>query len=176
MIIHTAQDHKGDLSKFLEDFTYQPNLTRKLDNLPDSPFSQEIINEIVLWKVNRYAQIDDLVRSDLHTLRTLKAGEHGKGKKVLLQLLECSGVDLPMASTILRFQNANVFQIIDSHAYRAVLGEAYPLYSASSTKRKISTYFDYLDALHRLARSSTALFRDLDRILYIFDKEKNGTL
>jgi hypothetical protein len=34
----------------------------------------------------------------------------------------------------------------------------------------------YLDALHSLAASKGAAFRDLDRILYIFDKEHNGTL
>jgi len=101
---------------------------------------------------------------------------HRDGEKVLGLLLECSGVDLPMASTILRFQAADVFQIIDKHAYRAVFGVAYPLYPASNPKSKISTYFDYLDALHQLALSSKTSFCDLDRILYIFDKDKNGTL
>ena len=38
------------------------------------------------------------------------------------------------------------------------------------------TYFKYLDALHRLAQSRGVQFRDLDRILYIFDKEQNGSL
>ena len=142
----------------------------------NAPFSQEIVNEIVLWKVNRYARLPEGVRNALHTLRTLKPKMHRDGEKVLGLLLECSGVDLPMASTILRFQAADVFQIIDKHAYRAVFGVAYPLYPASNPKSKISTYFDYLDALHQLALSSKTSFCDLDRILYIFDKDKNGTL
>jgi hypothetical protein len=171
-----AQNYKGNLSEMLKRFTYQPKLTAKLDTLPNAPFSQEIINEIVLWKVNRYARLPDDVRNTLHKLRKLDPKSHRPGEQVLRQLLECSGVDLPMASTILRFQNANVFQIIDRHAYRAVFGVAYPLYAASNPKAKISTYFKYLDALHGLAQSSQAPFCDLDRILYIFDKEQNGTL
>ena len=38
-------------------FNYQKNLTKKLDN-QTGEFDQNIINEIVLWKVNRYAEID----------------------------------------------------------------------------------------------------------------------
>ena len=38
-------------------YSYQADLTSKLDSL-DADFNQAIINEIVLWKVNRYAEID----------------------------------------------------------------------------------------------------------------------
>jgi thermostable 8-oxoguanine DNA glycosylase len=176
-MIYTAKDYKKKkLDEFLKDFTYQPELTNRLDNLRDEPFSQEIINEIVLWKINRYAQLPGDIRKELHELRSLRPEAHKQGETVLLKLLNCGGVDLPMASTILRFQNADVFQIIDRHAYRAVFGVAYPLYPASSEEQKVSTYFNYLDALHELAKSSSTRFRDLDRILYIFDKKKNGSL
>ena len=39
-------------------YSYQTELTEKLDNL-NSNFDQKIINEIVLWKVNRYANIEN---------------------------------------------------------------------------------------------------------------------
>ena len=39
-------------------YKYQLELTSKLDGLDDD-FNQEIINEIVLWKVNRYSFLDD---------------------------------------------------------------------------------------------------------------------
>ena len=39
-------------------YSYQTELTAKLDNL-DTNFDQKIINEIVLWKVNRYANIEN---------------------------------------------------------------------------------------------------------------------
>jgi hypothetical protein len=41
-------------------FDYQTLLTPKLDKL-DTIFDQNVINEIVLWKVDRYAQIEDEV-------------------------------------------------------------------------------------------------------------------
>jgi hypothetical protein len=175
-MIHTAPTHKGSLSKYLRGYTHLPILTAHLDNLPKQPFSQGTVNEIVLWKVNRYATLQQDVRRSLYAMRTLSPKEHSKAGQVLLSLLSCDGVDLAMASTFLRFQNADVFQIIDKHAYRAVFGEPYPHYSATPAKTKVSTYFTYLDALHALAASSGAAFRDLDRILYIFDKKRNGTL
>lgn len=174
-MIQTAQNFRGDLTEFLRRYTHQPKLTAKLDAGASQPFSQEAINEIVLWKVNRYAPLSGAIRAALHTLGTLRPHQHRQGNNILLQLLASDGVDLPMASTFLRFQAPNVFQIIDRHAYRAVYGIPYPLYSATAPELKASTYFDYLDRLHLLARSRGLAFRDLDRILYIFDKERNPT-
>jgi hypothetical protein len=90
--------------------------------------------------------------------------------------MDVKGVDLAMASTLLRFQNADVFQIIDRHAYRAVYGDRFPVYPAMPAEAKTSIYLDYLDALHTLSVSSGTRFRDLDRILYEFDKDHNGAL
>ena len=95
---------------------------------------------------------------------------------MLATLLGESGVDLPMASTFLRFRNPRAFQIIDRHAYRAVYGEDYPLYSSSSDSAKIDLYFRYLDALFALAESKNVEFDILDRVLYILDKQVNGKL
>jgi thermostable 8-oxoguanine DNA glycosylase len=138
-MIHTARNCKHSLSKYLKRYKHQPVLTAHLDNLPDEPFSPETVNEIVLWKVNRYARLSHHVRKALHALRTLSPHEHPKARRVLLSLLRCEGVDLAMASTFLRFQNAEVFQIIDRHAYRAVIGKPYPLHSATASETKVST-------------------------------------
>ena len=81
-----------------------------------------------------------------------------------------------MASTFLRFRNRKAFQIIDRHAYRAVWGKDYPLYSSSSDDAKIDLYFGYLDGLFGLAESKKVDFENLDRVLYVFDKEVNGKL
>lgn len=176
MKIHTAQNYQGKLSGFLEKYDHQPDLTAKLDQVPDVPLSQETVNEIVLWKVNRYAPIPESLRVALYGLRAVKPRKHRSAKCVLLQLLGCGGVDLPMASTILRFQAPGTFQIIDRRAYRALFGTAYPLRSKSKPEDKVTEYFRYLDALHNLAKSRGTRFCDLDRILYIFDKEKNKKL
>jgi thermostable 8-oxoguanine DNA glycosylase len=106
----------------------------------------------------------------------LKSGEHIKSKEVLKVLLNVNGVDLPMASTILRFINPKVFQIIDRHAYRAIYGEKYPFYQSTPAERKVSVYFDYIDNLIELCNLKGLTFTSIDRLLYIFDKKNNGKL
>jgi thermostable 8-oxoguanine DNA glycosylase len=138
--------------------------------------SQETVNEIVLWKVSRYVQLPKKLRDSLYALRVLSPRDHRQAERVLLDLLDCHGVDLAMASTFLRFQNADAFQIIDRHAYRAVFGERFPVHSKTPSRTKVSVYFKYLDSLHSLAAARRVAFRELDRILYMFDKEHNGTL
>lgn len=91
-----------------KDYYYQNELTQKLDNYLQL-FNQDVINEIVLWKVNRFAKIGD------GTLRLIndidnKTGEINieKTKEILKKLLLIKGIQLPMASTILRFRNNNI--------------------------------------------------------------------
>ena len=60
--------------------------------------------------------------------------------------------------------------------YRAVFGERYPVHSGTPSNTKASVYFNDLDALHSIPTLSRVPFRDLDRILYVFDKDHNGTL
>ena len=81
-----------------------------------------------------------------------------------------------MASTILRFRNPQASQIIDRHAYRAVYGRDYPLHSASKVQDKLAVYFDYVDALIDLCQDGNVEFETIDRLLYEFDKKKNGPL
>jgi len=171
-----AQDWNGDLRAFLADYSYQRELTAKLDGLGGSPFDQVLINEIVLWKVNRYALLQPTVLDALNKLAKAKPKSHRHAQHELAQLLSQSGVDLPMASTLLRFRNPHTFQIIDRHAYRAVTGDDYPLYSASGVQKKIDVYFRYLDDLFDLAEKKDVPFHHLDRILYVFDKHQNGKL
>ncbi|MFZ0946213.1 MAG: hypothetical protein WB930_09275 [Syntrophobacteraceae bacterium] len=171
-----AAEFKGDLKAFLKEFRFQPSLTERLDRLDDTEFSQDLVNEIVLWKINRYVRLTRSLMKELDDLRTLSQGEHRKSKSVLNRLLNTHGVDLPMASTLLRFRNPDVFQIIDRHAFRAVYGIPFKLYTATSTERKMDTYFQYLEELLSLCLSRSLEFRTVDRLLYIFDKKKSGSL
>ena len=166
----------GKLDNLLETYRNQPHLTPKLDRLGSTIFDQEIINEIVLWKVNRYSLLSPNALSMLNSTGNIEPGAHRKARPVLGALLDEPGVDLAMASTFLRFRNPDAFQIVDRHAYRAVYGKKYPLYSKSSADEKIELYFGYLDELIKLARSRKVKFKTLDRVLYLFDKQENGKL
>lgn len=172
----TISDYEKDAMVFLSNYNYQPNLTAKLDNLEQIAFDQTLLNEIILWKVNRYATISEDLLQGIDSLNKFKHGQHRKGEKVLSDLLKVKGVDLAMASTILRFRNPDVYQIIDRHAYRAIYGAKYPLYPASPSYRKIELYFEYLDKLVQISKQKGLKFRTLDRLLYEFDKQLNGKL
>lgn len=172
----TISNYDKSVDKFYSDYLYQTNLTNHLDNLSEIDFSQELINEIVLWKVNRYVSLKSGMLRKLDGLKTLRSGHHRQSKDVLDNLLNTHGVDLAMASTILRFRNPGVFQIIDRHAYRAVYGRKYPLYPYHSNSRKITLYFNYLDELVKIAKEINLEYEILDRLLYVFDKQLNGSL
>lgn len=100
-------------------YNYQTERTTKLDNL-DTDFNQDIINEIVLWKVNRYAAIDN---ETLNLINQIKKDDTQINpeltRAILLQLLskEQKGFRLAMASTVLRFKNPKIYQIIDQRVF-----------------------------------------------------------
>jgi hypothetical protein len=168
--------------QLLERYRYQPALTPTLDKIGTSRIDRCLANEIVLWKVNRYVDFDAEVLAALNrALDITPRNRRQKGAPILRRLLEHRGIDLPMASTLLRFRNQAVFQVIDRRAYRAVYGTAYPLKPHSRIEDKIEVYFEYLDKLtaiaQRLALTKKPVdFTLLDRILYVFDKLKNGKL
>lgn len=165
----------SDFDNILNDYSYQPELTAKLD-MVNSDFNDNHINEIALWKVNRYYKLPNNLLSQLNQLQGFAPGEHRNAIEVLNGLLDINGVDIAMASTILRFRNPEVFQIIDKRAYRVVYGEALKLYHTTAKAKKVNTYFDYLDKLIDIAKRRSVSFTQLDRILYQLDINLNSTI
>ena len=66
------------LAEFLKGYSYQRKLTERLDDLGDRKLTPEFVNEIVLWKVNRYVSLDGDQLCRIDALRTLKPGKHGE--------------------------------------------------------------------------------------------------
>lgn len=84
-----------------------------------------------------------------------------------------------MASTILRFRNPNVYQIIDQRAFRFVYGREIDLSNSDSQESKngaIKVYITYLKDLREISNTTGWEFSQLDRILYIKDKQLNPNL
>ena len=91
-------------------YNYQNELTPKLDNL-NTDFDQNIINEIVLWKVNRYVSLDEETLKLVNLIRKDDTEINVETTKQVLQHLldtKTKGVQLAMASTILRFKNPDI--------------------------------------------------------------------
>ncbi len=167
-----------DPRSLLRNYQYHPELTKKLDAMTVEDFNQELLFEIVLWKLNRYPYIQSEIFGELKEIGKVGPKEHRKAEPVLRKLLMSPGIRLPMASTILRFLNPAAFQIIDDRAYR-VLHPLKPLYPAKPANgqrlekylaNSTRVYFDYLDALHEVV-SENLPFELADRILYQLDIE-----
>jgi len=160
--------------ELLDEYNYQPILTEKLDKLIVNDFDIAKLHEIILWKTNRYPEIDGDLINEVKKLSTLINGEHKKSKETIHKLLKTKGIALPMASTILRFINPNVFQIIDDRAYRVLFSSAkqYPSKPIKITDRYLnkstSIYFEYIDKINSIT-SKKLPFHLADRILYQLD-------
>jgi hypothetical protein len=90
-----AIDFVGDLREFQHGYVYQPKLTARLDNLKGTTLTDDLVNEIVLWKVNRFVDLDEGTLRGIDGLASLNPGEHRQSESVLFSLLEVHGVDLP---------------------------------------------------------------------------------
>ena len=153
-------------------YKYQLELTSKLDGLDDD-FNQEIINEIVLWKVNRYSFLDDETFSVLNKINKVDLVLHIElTTEILTKLLNTKGIQLAMASTILRFKNPNIYQIIDQRVYRFIYGIEMPKYF-SSIEKQIDFYIEYLQKLKQVCIEKGIDFNLSDRIIYELDKLHN---
>jgi len=160
-----------------KEFDYQKDLTAKLDE-GVILFDQEVINEIVLWKVSRYAKINNDTLKLLNDIDTNAATiDTETTKKILKALLKIRGIQLPMASTILRFRNKNIYQIIDQRVYRIIYKDkklklkTHPI--DKNLNDQIDLYLQYLKDLTTVCQQFKIPFDKSDRILFMADKRIN---
>ncbi len=82
-----------------------------------------------------------------------------------------------MASTILRFKNRNIYQIIDQRVFRIIYIDkklklkAHP--SEKNLNSQIDLYLQYLKDLTEICEKLKIPFEKSDRILYMADKRIN---
>lgn len=162
------------------EFNYQKDLTVQLDQAPEE-VDQHWINEVVLWKVNRYAKPAQNTIDLLNQINpTATAVDHQLTRSVLNALLETKGIQLPMASSILRFRNPQIYQIIDQRVFRVL----YPgkvlktsqYNSAKNREEQIEMYIQYLEDLRLACESLEIEFELADRVLYMADKRLNKSI
>lgn len=173
----TVKDRDFKIIKQDLEFKYQESLTNKLD-LSSVEFDQNHLNEIVLWKLNRYADFSDETISQINSIEPEESEINIENTKIVLKhLLKTKGVQLPMASTILRFRNPYIYQIIDQRVYRLIYEnqemniKTYP--SEKNIHNQINVYLEYLKDLRVVCEKLNIPFKDSDRILYLADKRLN---
>jgi thermostable 8-oxoguanine DNA glycosylase len=157
------------------EYNYQSSLTTKLDSYT-LPFNQEVVNEIVLWKVNRYAELSTETLSLINEIDS--EWDEALIRNVLYALLSEKGVQLPMASTILRFKNKHLFQIIDQRVYRILYEDELKLNqqkTESNILKQIDLYLLFLKDLRDACAKLNIPFEMSDRVLYNADRRINPT-
>ncbi|MCK5384903.1 MAG: hypothetical protein KAJ29_04950 [Alphaproteobacteria bacterium] len=170
--ISTIDNVKIDIERWDNDYSYQEQLTKKLD-AHSGEFNQEVINEIVLWKINRYAATENNgVLSKINRIKKTDTKEDTTlTKEILEDLLNIKGFGLPMATTVLRFKNPNIYQLIDQRVYKFIFGK--PMPTSTRTDKLIQIYRDYLDTIRELCDQHGIEFSKADRILYQADIIEN---
>lgn len=160
------------------EFIYEPSLTNYLDEY-SKEFDQDLINQIVLWKVGRFANIDSYILKLINAIDPLsKQLDVLQTTELLHSLLKTKGIGLPMASTILRFKNPNIYQIIDQRVYRLIYPDQ--ILKLVKTTKNIPIYIDlylqYLNDLRRICEKNQISFNQADRVLFMADKRINKHL
>ncbi|MGL5258753.1 MAG: hypothetical protein ACRC7V_01465 [Lachnospiraceae bacterium] len=145
--------------------------------------NRDIINSIVLWKLNRSIFITDETLDLLNQMDTMESpADIVKKEKVSIlikQLLSSKGIKLAVASTILHFYYPNIFPIIDQRSYRELLNEEFPNYTSKDSVDKYTTlYIDYILRCYEYNKNNCPEipFEYIDKILYQIDKEKGNKI
>lgn len=139
--------------------------------------NRDIINSIVLWKMNRRPQVSESVIDAIYMLKTIEtpieAGTSELTAKVVTELLHSKGMQLPMASTVLHFYYPEVYPIIDQRAYRELYGKEYPKHILK-VEKLVGIYLKYIEDCYRYQQKNCPEipFAKIDKILYQLDKEK----
>lgn len=167
--------------EILNRFTYddETEIMDRISKVDKSDYreNKDIINEIVLWKMNRRPQVEEALIDAIYELEIIKtpleAVESKLTARVVEMLLLSKGMQLPMASTVLHFYYPEIYPIIDQRAYRELYGEEYPKYITNvETLMKIYTNYIVDCYQYQQERCPEISFSKIDKILYQLDKEK----
>ena len=144
----------------------------------DERENRDIINSIVLWKINREVNIGTELFITIKNLNIvpsdIKASEK-EIKKIICDLLQVKGVKIAMVSTILKMFYPETFPIIDQRAYRELYREELPtFYGKNANKKYVELYIKYIKDCYSYNEKvcPNIKFEDVDKVLYQLDLGK----
>jgi len=138
-----------------------------------SNIQMDDIRRIALWKYNRIIEMDDMFCTQLYsTVSKNKVSiEDKEVHEMIERLVSFEGVGFPLASTILKFINPDVFPIIDVRAYRAIYGK-----KIYYNQYNFKIYIDYTKRIYDMRDKFNISLSEVDERLYEFDKKYNGKI
>lgn len=170
-----------DYKEVLRRFTYEDetDISVRIESADNSNYreNRDIINEIILWKMNRTPEVSDEVIDAIYSLREIKSPEEAvkseRTRVVIGKLLMSKGMKLPMASTVLHFYFPALYPIIDQRAYRELYGMEYPR-NIIKLEKLVDMYVKYMvDCIDYHQKNCPEIpFSKIDKLLYQIDKEK----
>ena len=176
-IKENTMDYQEILSRFVyDDETEIMDRISKVDKA-DYRENKDIINESVLWKMNRKPQIAEKLIDAIYSLDVVKTPLEAAKSELTTQVLELlllsKGMQLPMASTVLHFYFPSIYPIIDQRAYRELYGEEYPKY-ITKVETLVKMYMKYISDCYQYQQKQCPEipFAKIDKVLYQMDKEK----
>lgn len=173
-----------EYKKFLEEYTYQGDydIIARIQNCDGSNEREnmDIVNSIVLWKVNRQVNIGKRLFTEIKQLQISDITEFKKKetaiKEIIEDLLNVKGVRIAMASTILKMFYPNILPIIDQRAYRELYKTELPRHMKKQEYADV--YIKYVYDCHNYYKQCYRQidFRDLDKVLYQMDIDKGNKI
>lgn len=137
----------------------------------------DIINSIVLWKVNRQVKIDNNLIIRIKNLQfdkvELLENYEGEIREILKALLETQGIQIAMASNILKMFKPFAFPIIDQRAFRTIYSKDLPnFYGKDKYSKYIDLYIQYIKDCYtfNVNNCPEITFNKMDELLYQIDK------
>ena len=160
-------------------YEYNNKETASLNKAANSNAQIDIhlLRRIALWKLDRVLDVQSETIKKLQSVATdpdLRV-DSAETRSLIEELLECQGIGLPMASTILKFLRPDVFPIIDVRAWRAMYGKK-GYFNQASVKQNIDHYLTYASRVRSIAEQTNRPLREIDEQLYCFDIKYNGTI
>lgn len=174
-----------EYQEILQRFQYEDEseLCQRLKEIDKTNFQQnrDVINQIVLWKLNRSVNVSDDTLTELNSLEYLDSPQEclkdKKVKSLIGKLLSSKGIKLAVASAILHFYYPDIFPIIDQRSYRELYGKEFPAYLDKNREEKyVNLYLKYVSDCYEYRQSNCpeVPFSHIDKILYQIDKEKGN--
>ena len=165
-------DYQGVLGRFTYDNGTDIRNRISAVEAGDYRENRDIINEIVLWKMNRRPQVTEELIDAIFSLKEIKTPlqvlADKKTERVVEKLLQT-------ASTVLHFYYPVIFPIIDQRAYRELYAMDYP---KTMTKIPMLTelYLKYIKDCweYQQEKCPEIAFSQIDKVLYQLDKEKGN--
>ncbi len=138
-----------------------------------SDIQMDDIRRIALWKYDRIIEIDDMFCTQLYHVASKEkiSIEHKEAQEIIAKLVSSEGVGFPLASTILKFINPDVFPIIDVRAYRAIYGK-----KINYSQYNLKIYVEYAKRIYAIRDRLQISLSEVDERLYEFDKKYNGKI